>query len=82
VQCGEGLGTGEENIIVEVGIFFKKKGWFAAQEETGLGVVSDVSLGKISDTHYSYPNYLDSDPDYPNLRYRFQIRIAILIIRN
>jgi hypothetical protein len=56
VQCGEGLGTGEENIIVEVGIFFKK-GWSAAQEETGLGAVSDVSLGKISDTHYPDPKF-------------------------
>jgi hypothetical protein len=28
-----------------------------------------VSLGKIIDTHYPYPNYLNPDPNYPNPRY-------------
>jgi hypothetical protein len=29
----------------------------------------DLSLGKIPDTHYPYPNYPNPDPNYPNPRY-------------
>jgi len=34
-----------------------------------FNLYTPIGLGKLPDTHYPYPNYLDLDPNYPNPRY-------------